>query len=160
MAVPEPSLHVLSVQLAAQLHSNEPTAIDSTSPARPKPSRNLPQPGACATWRSNRQRAHAVRSGMCCANLRVHSDAAGAARCRCGMCMPSRAGEGRRLHVDAGACARMSVRACKCRVRVVMVVLVVMVDSRYGAGWDRDFPESGYPDKDLGSSETESLALP
>ena len=28
-----------------------------------------------------------------------------------------------------------------------MVVLVVMVDSRYGTGWDRDFPESGYPDK-------------
>jgi hypothetical protein len=54
----------------------------------------------------------------------------------------------------------MSVRACKCRVRAVMVVLVVMVDSRNGAGWDREFPESGYPDKDLASSETESLALP
>ncbi len=28
-----------------------------------------------------------------------------------------------------------------------MVVIVVMVDSRYGAGWDRDFPETGDPDK-------------
>ena len=33
-----------------------------------------------------------------------------------------------------------------------MVVLVVMVDCNYGAGymgagWDRDFPESAYPDK-------------
>ena len=40
-AVPE-SVHSLPVQLAVQLHSNEPTAIDSTSPARPKSSRHPP----------------------------------------------------------------------------------------------------------------------
>ncbi len=40
-AVPE-SVHSLPVQLAVQLHSNEPTAIDSTSPATPKSSRHAP----------------------------------------------------------------------------------------------------------------------
>ncbi len=86
----------------------------------------------------------ALSDRMCCALLRARCDSAGAARCLCGMCVPSRAGEGRRLRVGACACARMSVRA---RMRIVMVVLVVMVDSRCGAGWDREFPESEYPDK-------------
>ncbi len=41
-AVPERSVHVSSVQFAVQLHSTEPTAIDSTSPASPKSSGHPP----------------------------------------------------------------------------------------------------------------------
>ncbi len=41
-AVPERSVHSLPVQFAVQLHSNEPTAIDSTSPARPMSSGHPP----------------------------------------------------------------------------------------------------------------------
>jgi hypothetical protein len=151
-AVPERSVHVLSVQFAVQLHSNEPTAIDSTSPARPKSSRYPPQPTAYGTWRSKPQRVRCPIRDVLRSNKGTqrfggygtlpmrHAHRKRAAPVE----SHNRAGEGRHLRVRARSGVRVSVSM---RASVVVVVLVVLVDSRYGAGWDRDFPESGYPDK-------------
>ena len=93
---------------------------------------------------------------MCCAVLRERCDSAGAARVLYGMCMFSRAGEGRRQRVGACACARMCARKCKCRVSVSAVCARArrdggacgMVDSRYGRWQGSGFLGiAGYPDK-------------
>jgi hypothetical protein len=81
---------------------------------------------------------------MCCGVLRECCDSAGTARCLCGMCMPSLAGEGRRVRVRACACVRVSVRGvCACARRDGGAC--GMVDCNYGAGWDRDFRNRDIP---------------
>ena len=70
-AVPGPSTHVVSAQSDVQLHCHAPTAIDSTSPARPKPERmQVPEQAHCITA-CKRALALPTRSGAACVRVCV-----------------------------------------------------------------------------------------
>jgi hypothetical protein len=175
-AVPE-SVHSLPVQSAAQLHSNEPTAIDSTSPATPKSSRHPP------LSKSVRDLVIESAAGARCPNPDVLRGTTGMLRFGGCSTLPMRhvharpCGRGtsahgsmsdRRLHSLLSPCACACVRGCS-RVGVSAVRASARRDG--GASGDGRFPiwalagigisrNRDIPIKDLGGSETESLALP
>jgi hypothetical protein len=159
-AVPERSVHVLSVQLAVQLHSNEPIAIDSTSPARRKSSRYPPlsksvrdlaiEPaagarcpiGCAARYYGNavtRRVQHAAYAACACLAVRE----------RDGVCVWEHA------HVHAWACVRVCAYAHRDGGTCGDGRFPMSALAGIGISRNRDIPI-----KDLGSSETESFALP